>query len=78
VERTTDVTAMSQLMEWEAQSRVLDAEGSGSDRLHAVETQRLRQLLRRTCCRLAAPEALRQRILSSLPHRGRDVGESAG
>jgi hypothetical protein len=78
VERTTDIIAMSQLMEWEVQSRAFDAKESGRDTLHAVEAQRVRQLLRRTCCRLAAPEALRQRILASLPHRGRDVGESAG
>ncbi|MGH9465149.1 MAG: hypothetical protein ACRD0X_05845 [Thermoanaerobaculia bacterium] len=30
---------------------------------------RLRALLRERCSRLAAPEALRQRILASLPHR---------
>lgn len=32
-------------------------------------TPRLRALLRERCRRLAAPEALRQRILASLPHR---------
>jgi hypothetical protein len=29
----------------------------------------LRQLLRERCARLVAPQALRQRILASLPHR---------
>ncbi len=40
-------------------------------RLEWSGTQRLRALLRERCRRLAAPEALRQRILANLPHRAR-------
>lgn len=65
---------MSRLMEREVGSP--DLERSRLEDLGTTEAQRVRRLLRRTCCRLAAPAALRQRILASLPHRGRDVGES--
>ncbi len=37
----------------------------------AGANERLRSLLREHCSRLVAPESLRQRILSSLPHRTR-------
>jgi hypothetical protein len=40
-----------------------------AERLEWSRTLRLRALLRERCRRLAAPEALRQRILASLPHR---------
>lgn len=63
---------MSRLMEQEV--RGPDSEGLRAD--EGASAQHVRRLLRRTCCRLVAPETLRQRILASLPHRGRDVGES--
>lgn len=66
---------MSQLMEREISGRSSNADGA--ETIGPLETQRVRRLLRRSCCRLVAPETLRQRILASLPHRGRDVGESS-
>ncbi|MEZ5331748.1 MAG: hypothetical protein R2991_06785 [Thermoanaerobaculia bacterium] len=67
---------MSQLMEWEVRRPDTEAEMAAAERLGPLDSQRVRRLLRRNCSRLVAPETLRQRILASLPHRSRDMGES--